>query len=81
MDLAALARREAARAPFSPIRPGAADTALQARKDLTAMGLRYYDEQQFLAAVKRRDKLAVDLFVAGKGIDPQVVARNLREGR
>lgn len=81
MDLAAIARREAARTPLSSIAMLSADPALQARKDLTAMGLRYYDEQQFLAAVKRRDKLAVDLFVAGKGIDPAVVARNLPAGR
>lgn len=79
MDLAALARKEAARAPV--LSPAWADGALQARKDLTAMGLRYYDEQQFLDAVKRRDKLAVDLFVAGKGIDPTVVSRSLPEGR
>ncbi len=81
MDLAAIARREAARAPLSPIGAPWSDPALQARKDLTAMGLRYYDEQQFLAAVKRRDKLAVDLFVAGRGIDPALVARNLPAGR
>jgi hypothetical protein len=81
MDLAAIARREAARSPLSPIASAEAGRTLQARKDLTAMGLRYYDEQQFLDAVKRRDKLAVDLFVAGKGIDPTVVSRNLPEGR
>lgn len=81
MDLASIARREAARVPFSPIASASADPALQARKDLTAMGLRYYDEQQFLDAVKRRDKLAVDLFVAGRGIDPTVVSRSLPAAR
>ena len=81
MDLAAIARREAARAPFSPISASGVNPELQARKDLTAMGLRYYDEQQFLDAVKRRDKLAVDLFVAGKGIDPAVVSRSLPAAR
>ena len=34
------------------------EDALQARKDLTAMGLRYYDEGQFLDAAKRNDALA-----------------------
>jgi hypothetical protein len=75
-DLAAAARKEAVR-PASP----SSDAALQARKDLTAMGLRYYDQQQFLDAVKRGDTLAVDLFVAGKGLPPELVARSLPAGR
>ena len=78
-DMTALARRQAAAAPLAE--SPAADRALQARKDLTAMGLRYYDEDQFRAAVKRGDKLAVDLFIAGKGIDPAVVSRTLPAGR
>ncbi|MFN2644592.1 MAG: hypothetical protein ABR570_06355 [Burkholderiales bacterium] len=45
------------------------DRSLQARKDLTAMGLRYYDEGQFLDAVKRNDRLAVELFVASRGVN------------
>jgi ankyrin repeat protein len=45
------------------------DRSLQARKDLNAMGLRYYDESQFLDAVKRNDQLAVELFVAGRGVN------------
>ncbi len=48
---------------------GSLDSALQARKDLNAMGLRYHDEQQFLDAVKRDDGLAVELFVAGRGVN------------
>jgi len=75
-DLAEMARKQTA--PFGALGavPGT-DAALQARKDLTAMGLRYYDEGQFRDAVKRGDKLAVDLFVAGKGLPPEVVARSL----
>ena len=46
-----------------------ADKALQARKDLNAMGLRYYDESEFLAAAKRNDALAVELFIAGRGVN------------
>ena len=42
---------------------------LQARKDLNEMGLRYYDEKQFLDAVRRDDALAVGLFVAGQGVN------------
>lgn len=45
------------------------DRSLQARKDLTAMGLRYYDDSQFLDAVKRNDQLAVELFIAARGVN------------
>lgn len=66
-DLVSIARKQVGR-------PGASDQysvdrALQARKDLNAMGLRYHDEQQFLDAVKRDDALAVELFVAGRGVN------------
>lgn len=60
-DIASMARKQAA-AP----RQG---DALQARKDLTAMGLRYHDPQDFLDAVRRDDLLAVELFVAGRGVN------------
>ena len=46
-----------------------ADRSLQARKDLNSMGLRYHDESQFLDAVKRNDALAVELFIAGRGVN------------
>src|SRR5438046_3803390 len=45
------------------------DRSLQARKDLTAMGLRYYDEGQFLDAVKRNDRLATELYIAARGVN------------
>jgi hypothetical protein len=45
------------------------DRSLQARKDLTAMGLRYYDNAQFLDAVKRDDALAVELYLIGRGVN------------
>lgn len=69
-DLVSIARKQVGR-------PGSAgsyeqpstDRALQARKDLTSLGMRYYDEQQFLDAVKRDDALAVELFVAGRGVN------------
>ncbi len=66
-NLAAAARREAARAPADPMPD--AGRALQARKDLAAMGLRYYDEGQFLDAVRRDDALAVELYLIGKGVN------------
>ena len=70
-DLLTLARREQARAAAQP--PAAVEPskegALQARKELHAMGLRYWDEQQFLEAVRRGDRIAVDLFVAARGLE------------
>lgn len=42
---------------------------LQARKELAAMGLSYFDGAQFHAALKRGDVLAVRLYVAAKGVD------------
>jgi hypothetical protein len=45
------------------------ERALQARKDLTAMGLKYHDPNEFLAAVERDDALAVELFVEGRGVN------------
>jgi len=44
--------------------------AIRARKDLTAIGLVYHDRNQFLDAVKRNDVLAAQLFIVGRGVDP-----------
>ena len=65
-DIAALARKNAGKAPAAR---ASAESALQARKDLTAMGLRYHDPKDFLDAVKRDDMLAVELFIAGRGVN------------
>ena len=48
-------------------RPGAW-SALDARKELTAMGLQYFDQNQFFAAIRRGDQLAVELYVAAGGV-------------
>jgi hypothetical protein len=45
------------------------DRSMEARKELTAMGLTYHDSKQFLSAVKRNDVLATELFIAGRGVD------------
>ena len=50
------ARRRRLRARSSAL---STERSLQARKDLTAMGLRYHDPKDFLEAVKRDDELAV----------------------
>ncbi len=47
---------------------------LEARKQLTAMGLQYFDQAQFLSAIQRGDQLAVTLFVAGRGISKSMAA-------
>jgi hypothetical protein len=65
------ARQPAPAGPASVDRATSGDAAqMQARKDLTAMGLRYYDEGQFLDAARRNDTLAVELFLAGRGVNP-----------
>lgn len=66
-DFAAIARKDRARQSATQA-PGS-EGALQARKDLASIGLRYYDAVQFLDAVKRDDRLAVELFVAARGVD------------
>jgi len=63
-DIASLARKEMAKPVVA-----SPDRALQARKDLTAMGLKYHDAQDFLDAVKRDDALAVELFIDGRGVN------------
>ena len=40
-------------------------SALEARKHLTDMGLQYFSQEQFVAAIERGDTLAVELFIAG----------------
>jgi hypothetical protein len=66
-DLVSIARRSAT--PFSAPAQASPTDAVQARKDLTAMGLKYHDSGDFLDAVKRNDALAVELFIAGKGVN------------
>jgi hypothetical protein len=72
-QMAAIGRDLASYASRHPV-ARAADTlsterSLQARKDLTAMGLRYFDEGHYLDAVERGDQLAVELFIAGRGVN------------
>jgi hypothetical protein len=63
-DIASLARKEMAKPTVA-----SPDRAVQARKDLTAMGLKYHDPNDFLEAVKRDDALAVELFIEGRGVN------------
>jgi len=66
-DLFAIARRDRAHGTPLP-EAGSTDRAIQARKELHAMGLRYWDEQQFLDAVRRGDTIAVELYLAAGGL-------------
>jgi hypothetical protein len=66
-DIASIARKQIGKP--TPGAAPSADRALQARKDLTAMGLKYHDPNDFLAAVRRDDALAVELFIAGRGVN------------
>jgi hypothetical protein len=63
-DVLTIARREQMRAPAERDK----DDALRARKELHAMGLRYWDEQQYQEAVNRGDRIAVDLYIAARGL-------------
>ena len=65
-DVLGLARRDLGKAPRQAL---STETSLQARKDLNAMGLRYFDAKDYLDAVKRGDELAVELFIAGRGVN------------
>jgi CheY-like chemotaxis protein len=44
-------------------------TPLEARSQLTLMGLQYFSQEQFSAAITRGDTLAVDLFIIGGGVE------------
>jgi hypothetical protein len=69
-DLLTLARRERERAAAAPATQRAVQPdPVQARKELHAMGLRYWDEQQFLEAARRGDRIAVELFLAARGLE------------
>lgn len=41
---------------------------VEARKNLNAMGMTYHSQQQFIEAIRRKDDVAVQLFIDGGGI-------------
>jgi len=65
-SMAAMSQRQA----VAEARTSDDAVAIRARKDLTAIGLVYHDRNQFLDAVKRNDVLAAQLFIVGRGVDP-----------
>lgn len=69
-DLLTLARRERERAAAAPATERSEQyDPVQARKELHAMGLKYWDERQFLEAARRGDRIAVELFLAARGLE------------
>ena len=54
---------------------GADRAAIDARRDLNAIGHRYHDTAQFLDAVRRDDVLAARLYIAGRGLDARAIER------
>jgi len=54
--------------PTDPTPP----SSLEARVQLTAMGLQYFNQDQFHAAIKRWDKLALEFFIIGGGVNVNV---------
>lgn len=44
-------------------------TQIEARSHLTAMGLQYFSQEQFAAAIERGDELAIDLFIIGGSVE------------
>lgn len=63
--IAALLGQQAGRgqSPAAAPAANAVSPALQARKDLSAMGLSYYSQEQFVEAARRGDQIACELFV------------------
>ena len=72
-DLLVLARREQGRAALLPQTETA--YAIEARKALYSMGLRYWDEQQYQDAVRRGDTIAIELYLAARGLRNPPAAR------
>ena len=50
-----------------PVRP-----SIEARRQLHAMGLQYFNQDQFLAAIERQDKLAMEFYIVGGGVSLNV---------
>lgn len=46
---------------------------LEARKNLNGMGMVYHSQQQFIEAIRRKDDVAVQLFVDGAGVSLEAV--------
>ena len=72
-DLLALMRREQGRT--APLPQTETAYAIEARRALHSMGLRYWDEQQYQDAVRRGDTIAIELYHAARGLRNPPAAR------
>jgi len=61
--IAAMVQQQRAAVAAAAPAPSKAEDAVQARKDLSAMGLTYYSQEQFVEAARRGDRLACELFL------------------
>lgn len=59
-----------------PAAPTHMATKIEARKSLTAMGLTYHAYEQFIASIKRKDDVAVQLFLDAGAIDLSTKDKN-----
>ncbi|PXX51108.1 hypothetical protein [Aquitalea magnusonii] len=55
--------------PNTQITQAVTASKIEARKNLTAMGFSYHSQEQFITAIRRKDDVAVQLFMDGGGID------------
>lgn len=63
-----LARQQMAQRGGQPAAGQEQQSQLAARKELHAMGFQYFNRDQFLDAIRRGDRLAVELFVTAGGV-------------
>jgi hypothetical protein len=73
---AMLQQRRGELAPAPVQQQGRTDPQVQARKDLSAMGLSYFNQEQFVEAVKRDDKVACELFLTGGAVSASKKGRD-----
>ena len=55
--------------PTAPAKLTSAQQKIEARKNLTGMGMSYHSQEQFIASILRTDDVAVSLFLDGGGVN------------
>lgn len=58
--------------PSAPAGDASTGAVLQARKDLSSMGLTYYSQEQFVEAARRGDRMACELFLRAGSVKANV---------
>lgn len=66
--------RPVAQVEVSP--PNSSHAKIEARKSLTGMGMTYHSHEQFIAAIQRKDDVAVETFLAADGVDLAIKDKN-----